>query len=124
MAYIYRAKDGNLMFSKTKPEKIFNFTFKNNQIHPEGEERYDSTKTLWCNIKVSLREHSFNKQGYCFIENELGQRCSKPIHKSECVFEYDYTMGFPVTFRSETIAALKPIVDLSSLTVEDGLIEI
>ena len=30
----------------------------------------------------------------------------------------------PITFKSETITALKPIVDLENLTIEDGLIEI
>ena len=33
-------------------------------------------------------------------------------------------MGFPVEFKPETISALKSIVDLENLTIEDGLIEI
>lgn len=29
MAWIYRAQNGNLMFSKTKPEKVYRFKFRN-----------------------------------------------------------------------------------------------
>lgn len=48
----------------------------------------------------------------------------RKVYKNECVFEGDYSMGFPVTFKPETIATLKSIVDLENLTIEDGLIEL
>lgn len=33
MAWIYRAQNGDLMFSKTKPEKVYRFKFRNDQFH-------------------------------------------------------------------------------------------
>ena len=73
MAWIYRDKNGDLMFSKVKPEKVYIFRFKNCEIHKESESTWSP---------------------------------------------------FPVTFKPETISALKPVVDLENLTIEDGLIEI
>lgn len=37
MAWIYRDKNGDLMFSKIKPEKVYIFRFKNYEIHKESE---------------------------------------------------------------------------------------
>ena len=37
MAWIYRDKNGDLMFSKVKPEKVYIFRFKNCEIHKESE---------------------------------------------------------------------------------------
>lgn len=36
MAWIYRAQNGDLMFSKTKPEKVYRFKFRNDQFHSDG----------------------------------------------------------------------------------------
>lgn len=35
MAWIYRAQNGDLMFSKTKPEKVYRFKFRNDQFHSD-----------------------------------------------------------------------------------------
>lgn len=112
------------MFSNTKPIKRYAYVFKNYQIHPDDAEVYCSTKPPYEHIKVFFTEGSFNTSGYCYLYDEFEEFPLKRIYKSECTFENDYYMGFPVEFKSETIAALKPIVDLENLTVEDGLIEI
>lgn len=38
MAWIYRAKNGDLMFSKVKPRKEYMFRFRNDEIHPESSD--------------------------------------------------------------------------------------
>lgn len=40
MAWIYRAQNGDLMFSKTKPEKVYRFKFRNDQFHSDDEDVY------------------------------------------------------------------------------------
>ena len=44
--------------------------------------------------------------------------------KKDCVFDYEYSTGFPVTFKPETVVALKSVIDLDTIIVENGLIEI
>ena len=48
----------------------------------------------------------------------------KQIYKKDCTFENEYSTGFPVTFKPEAIAALKPIVDLENLIMKDRIVEI
>lgn len=124
MAWIYKDKNGELIFSKVKPEKVYIFRFKNCEIHKEPENRYNPY--LGCNEIVTqyIPENYFNISGYYELSDFGCDNVLKRIYKNECVFEGDYSIGFPVTFKSETISALKPIVDLENLTIEDGLIEI
>ena len=43
MAWIYRAQNGDLMFSKTKPEKVYRFKFRNDQFHSADEDGYGAS---------------------------------------------------------------------------------
>lgn len=105
MAWVYKDKNGDLMFSKVKPEKVYIFRSKNYEIY-----------------KIS--ESYFETHGYYKVNDYGDDNVLRKVYKNECIFEGDYSMGFPVTFKPETITALKSIVDLENLTIEDGLIEI
>lgn len=128
MAWIYRAKSGSLMFSKVKPNKIYVYKFINNQLHAPGELMFTSSKPSNSVIKVYINEYQFRNNKYtnpCFnLYDEIQHEVVKKISKEECVYEGICDMGFSVEFKPETISALKSIVDLENLTIEDGLIEI
>lgn len=125
MAWIYRAKNGDLMFSKTKPEKVYRFYFRNNEFYEDGEGKWNPFVASNKIITIDMTEDCFDSSGtFKMIDYKRDPEIIKVIHIDECVFEGDYNMGFPITLKPETVAALKSIVDLNLLTVEDGLIEI
>lgn len=108
------------MFSKVKPEKVYIFRFKNCEIHKESE----STWSQFLDYNHIIPESYFETPGYYEVNDYGDDNVLRKVYKNECVFEGDYSMGFPVTFKPETISALKPVIDLENLTIEDGLIEI
>lgn len=128
MAWIYRTKSGSLMFSKVKPNKIYVYKFINNQLHVPRESVFTSNKPSNAIIKVYINECEFriskDTNLYFNLYDEIQHELVKKISKEECVYEGICDMGFSVEFKPETITALKSIVDLENLTVEDGLIEI
>lgn len=124
MAWIYRAKNGDLMFSKVKPRKEYIFRFRNDEIHPESSNVYYWFRDSDSIIEKRIDEDYFESPGHYELLDAGDDNLLKKVYKEECVFEGDYSMGFPVTFKPETISALKPIVDLENLTIEDGLIEL
>ena len=71
-----------------------------------------------------IPEGYFETPGYYEVWDYGDDNVLRKVYKNECVFEGDYSMGFPVTFKPETIATLKSIVDLENITLEDGLVEI
>lgn len=123
MAWIYRDKNGDLMFSKVKPEKVYIFRFKNYEIHKESESKYFIGDRNYI-FTVKILESYFQHPGYYELKSFDGEEVLRKIYIQDVISEGDYTMGFPVEFKPETISALKPIVDLENLTIEDGLIEI
>lgn len=124
MAWIYRNKNGDLMFSKTKPQKIYTYRFKNSDVHPSFTDRYDPDLKLNDIVTIKIAESNFWDDGLYNLYNCTGIMVLKQIYKKDCTFENEYSTGFPVTFKPETIAALKPIVDLENLTMKDGIVEI
>jgi hypothetical protein len=124
MAWIYRDKNGDLMFSKVKPEKVYIFRFKNCEIHKESESTWSPFLDYNHIITARIPESYFETPGYYEVNDYGDDNVLRKVYKNECVFEGDYSMGFPVKFKPETISALKPVVDLENLTIEDGLIEI
>lgn len=123
MAWIYRDKNGNLMFSKVKPEKVYIFRFKNCEIHKESESKYFIGDRNYI-FTVKILESYFQYPEYYELKSFNGEEVLRKIYIQNVVFKGDYSIGFPITFKPETISALKPIVDLENLTIEDGLIEI
>lgn len=124
MAWIYKDKNGDLMFSKVKPEKVYIFRFKNCEIHKESESKWSPFLDYNHIITVRIPEGYFETPGYYEVWDYGDDNVLRKVYKNECVFEGDYSMGFPVTFKPETIATLKSIVDLENITIEDGLVEI
>lgn len=112
------------MFSKAKPRKEYIFRFRNDEIHPESSDVYYWLRDSDSIIERRIDEDYFESPGYYELLDAGDDNLLKKVYKEECVFEGDYSMGFPVTFKPETISALKPIVDLENLTIEDGLIEL
>lgn len=112
------------MLSKVKPKKIYIFRFKNCEIHPENLSLYYYFKDPFSIIEKGIDESYFESTGYYELLDAGDDFMLKKVYKDECTFEGDYSMGFPIKFKHETIIALKPIVDLENLTIEDGLIEI
>lgn len=123
MAWIYRDKSGALMFSKVKPEKVYIFRFKNCEIHNASESKYFTGDPNYV-FAVKISECYFKHPGYYELKDFDGKEVLKKIYIKDAIFEGEYSMGFPVEFKPETIAALKPIVDLENFTIEDGLIEL
>ena len=122
MAWIYRAQNGDLMFSKTKPEKVYRFKFRNDQFH--SDDVYCKQLSPEHIISISVYESQFESSEEQRLYSLEGGELLTKFSKKDCVFDYEYSTGFPVTFKPETISALKPVVDLENLTIEDGLIEI
>ena len=112
------------MLSKVKPTKIYIFRFRNDEIHPESSDLYYWFRNSDSIIEKRIDERCFESPGYYELFDAGDDNLLKKVYKEECVFEGDYSMGFPVEFKLETITALKSIVDLENLTMEDGLIEI
>lgn len=112
------------MFSKVKPEKVYIFRFKNCEIHKESESTWSPFLDYNHIITARIPESYFETPGYYEVNDYGDDNVLRKVYKNECVFEGDYSMGFPATFKPETIATLKSIVDLENLTIEDGLIEI
>ena len=112
------------MFSKVKPEKVYIFRFKNCEIHKESESTWSPFLVYNHIITARIPESYFETPGYYEVNDYGDDNVLRNVYENECVFEGDYSMGFPVTFKPETIATLKSIVDLENLTIEDGLIEI
>lgn len=123
MAWIYKDKDGNLMFSKVKPEKIYIYRFKNREVHKKLESKYFTGDPNYI-FTIKILECYFQDPGYYELKSFDGEEVLRKIYIQDTVFEGDYSMGFPVEFKPETISALKPIINLENLTIEDGLIEI
>lgn len=63
MAWIYRAQNGDLMFSKTKPEKVYRFKFRNDQFHSDVYCKQLSPEHI---ISISVYESQFesSEDGY------------------------------------------------------------
>lgn len=71
-------------------------------------------------MKGSFDSDSTSNNLYSLEDGELLTKFSK----KDCVFDYEYSTGFPVTFKPETVVALKSVIDLDTIIVENGLIEI
>lgn len=123
MAWIYKHKNGELMLSKTKPSKVYIFRFRNDEIYEEPKLYYwfRDTDSI---IERRITEEYFESPGYYELFDSGDDYLVKKIYIEDCVFEGDYSAGFPITFKSETMSALKTVVDLENLTIENGLIEI
>lgn len=112
------------MFSKVKPDKLYVFRFRNDEVYSESSNLYYSFKEPNYVIEILIPESYFINPGYYELFDFSDSFLLKKVYKEECVFEGDYSMGFPIKLNPETISALKSVVDLENLTVEDGLIEI
>lgn len=124
MAWIYRNRAGNLMFSKVKPNKIYTYRFINNQVHSCETQFFTFNKSPDAIIEIQINGIYFRGDKSFELYEPITNELVKLVSKEECVFEGTYDMGFPVTFKPETISALKSVIDLESLTIENGLIEI
>lgn len=124
MAWIYRAQNGDLMFSKTKPEKVYRFKFRNDQFHSDNEDVYCKQLSPEHIISISVYESQFESSEEQRLYSLEGGELLTKFSKKDCVFDYEYSTGFPVTFKPETVVALKSVIDLDTIIVENGLIEI
>lgn len=124
MVWIYKNKDGYLIFSKSKPEKLYIFRFRNDEIHSESSDLYYFFREPDYVIEKQIHESYFDNQGYYELFDSRNDYLLKKVYKEDCVFEGDYSMGLSIKLKPKTIATLKSIVDLENLTIEDGLIEI
>ena len=71
MAWIYRDKNGDLMFSKVKPEKVYIFRFKNCEIHKESESTWSPFLDYNHIITARIPESYFETPGYYEV-NDYG----------------------------------------------------
>lgn len=111
------------MFSKTKPEIVYTYTFKNKDHHKPGEKLYAFWRDPEEEFVRYIDESYFTTTGYYELLDNGDDMVLERITKNQCKV-HGYISGFPVIFKPETIAALKSIVDIENLTFEDGLVEI
>ena len=112
------------MFSKTKPEKVYRFKFRNDQFHSDDEDVYCKQLSPEHIISISVYESQFESSEEQRLYSLEGGELLTKFSKKDCVFDYEYSTGVPVTFKPETVVALKSVIDLDTIIVENGLIEI